>query len=31
VRTMLRAGQPLPEEFTRPEVSAVLIEGLREL
>lgn len=30
VRTMLRAGQPLPEEFTRPEVSAVLIEGLRD-
>lgn len=30
VRDMLRAGTPLPEEFTRPEVSAVLIEGLRE-
>lgn len=30
VREMLRAGTPLPEEFTRPEVSAVLIEGLRE-
>ncbi len=30
VREMLRAGQALPEEFTRPEVSAVLIEGLRE-
>lgn len=30
VREMLRAGQPLPEEFTRPEVGAVLIEGLRE-
>lgn len=29
VRDMLRAGQPLPEEFTRPEVGAVLIEGLR--
>jgi sulfate adenylyltransferase len=30
VREMLRAGHPLPEEFTRPEVSAVLIEGRRE-
>ncbi|MBK8138785.1 MAG: sulfate adenylyltransferase [Chloroflexi bacterium] len=30
VRDMLRAGQPLPVEFTRPEVGAVLIEGLKE-
>ncbi len=29
VRQMLMAGQPLPEEFTRPEVSRVLIEGMR--
>jgi sulfate adenylyltransferase len=28
VREMLRAGQPLPTEYTRPEVSAVLIAGL---
>jgi sulfate adenylyltransferase len=30
VREMLRAGETLPVEFTRPEVSAVLIEGLAE-
>ncbi|MFZ5640813.1 MAG: sulfate adenylyltransferase [Bacillota bacterium] len=29
VRSMLRAGLPLPEEFTRPEVAAVLSAGLR--
>jgi sulfate adenylyltransferase len=29
VREMLQKGEPLPEEFTRPEVSRVLIEGLR--
>ncbi|MCC6179049.1 MAG: sulfate adenylyltransferase [Chloroflexi bacterium] len=27
VREMLSRGEPLPEKFTRPEVSAVLIEG----
>ena len=30
VRAKLRAGEALPVEFTRPEVAAVLIEGLRE-
>jgi sulfate adenylyltransferase len=30
VRAKLRAGEPLPVEFTRPEVAEVLIEGLRE-
>jgi sulfate adenylyltransferase len=30
VRAMLRAGEPLPTQYTRPEVSAVLIEGLAE-
>ena len=30
VRAMLNRGEPLPEEFTRPEVSRVLIEGLRK-
>jgi sulfate adenylyltransferase len=30
VREMLRAGEPLPTQYTRPEVSAVLIEGLAE-
>ena len=30
VREMLQKGEPLPEEFTRPEVSRVLIEGLRK-
>jgi len=30
VREMLSRGEPLPEEFTRPEVSRVLIEGLRK-
>lgn len=30
VRRRLRAGEPLPHEFTRPEVGAVLIEGLRD-
>jgi sulfate adenylyltransferase len=29
VREMLRAGEPLPTEYTRPEVSAILIAGLR--
>jgi sulfate adenylyltransferase len=29
VRRLLEQGQALPVEFTRPEVSAVLIEGLR--
>jgi sulfate adenylyltransferase len=28
VRRRLRAGEPLPHEFTRPEVGQVLIEGL---
>jgi sulfate adenylyltransferase len=31
VRELLRAGQPLPAEYTRPEVSAVLIAGLAEV
>ena len=30
VRRRLRAGEPLPVEFTRPEVGQVLIDGLRE-
>jgi sulfate adenylyltransferase len=29
VREMLARGEMLPEEFTRPEVSKVLIEGMR--
>ncbi|HEY4687866.1 MAG TPA: sulfate adenylyltransferase [Anaerolineae bacterium] len=29
VRRRLEAGEPLPPEFTRPEVSRVLIEGLK--
>jgi sulfate adenylyltransferase len=29
VRQMLERGEPLPAEFTRPEVSRVLIEGMR--
>ncbi len=29
VREMLQQGQPLPPQYTRPEVSAVLIEGYR--
>lgn len=29
VRNMLRAGEPLPEEFTRPEVAAVLLEQMQ--
>lgn len=29
VRMMLARGEPLPPEFTRPEVSAVLLKGLR--
>jgi sulfate adenylyltransferase len=29
VRRMLEQGSPLPEEFTRPEVSKILIEGMR--
>jgi sulfate adenylyltransferase/3'-phosphoadenosine 5'-phosphosulfate synthase len=28
VRTMLRAGEPLPPEFTRPEIAAVLLEQI---
>ncbi|MDB5085087.1 MAG: sulfate adenylyltransferase [Bacilli bacterium] len=31
VREKLRAGEMLPEEFTRPKVAEVLIEGLRSL
>lgn len=27
VRELLQAGEPLPMQYTRPEVSAVLIEG----
>jgi sulfate adenylyltransferase len=30
VREKLRAGEPLPPEFSRPEVARVLMEGLRE-
>jgi sulfate adenylyltransferase len=30
VRRRLRAGEPLPIEFTRPEVGQVLIDGLRQ-
>ncbi|HEU4965216.1 MAG TPA: sulfate adenylyltransferase [Bacilli bacterium] len=30
VRARLRAGESLPPEFSRPEVAAVLIEGMRE-
>ena len=30
VRELLRAGQALPTEYTRPEVSAILIAGLAE-
>lgn len=30
VRRRLRAGEPLPIEFTRPEVGQVLIDGLRD-
>lgn len=30
VRAMLERGESLPEEFTRPEVSQVLINGLRQ-
>ncbi|NPA26763.1 MAG: hypothetical protein GXO36_04100, partial [Chloroflexi bacterium] len=29
VREMLRRGEMLPPEFTRPEVSQVLVEGMR--
>lgn len=29
VREMIRRGETLPEEFTRPEVSRVLIEGMK--
>jgi ATP sulfurylase len=29
VRELLERGEMLPEEFTRPEVSRVLIEGMR--
>ncbi len=30
VRDLLRAGQPLPKEFSRPEVAAILIEAMKE-
>ena len=30
VRQMLQRGEPLPEEFTRPEVSAILLRAMRE-
>ena len=30
VREMLRRGEMLPEEFTRPEVAKVLLEGMRD-
>ena len=30
VREMLRAGQMLPEEFTRPEIAKILIESMKE-
>ncbi len=30
VREMLERGEMLPPEFTRPEVSRVLIEGIKE-
>lgn len=30
VRELLRAGQPLPEEFTRPEISRILVEAFRQ-
>ncbi|HZY42112.1 MAG TPA: sulfate adenylyltransferase, partial [Anaerolineae bacterium] len=30
VRRRLRAGEPLPHEFTRPEVGQILIDGLRD-
>jgi sulfate adenylyltransferase len=30
VRAMLERGEPLPHEFTRPEVSQVLIDGMRK-
>jgi sulfate adenylyltransferase len=29
VREMLERGEMLPEEFTRPEVSRVLMDGIR--
>jgi sulfate adenylyltransferase len=29
VRDMLERGEMLPEEFTRPEVSKILMEGMR--
>ena len=29
VREMLRAGQDLPVEFTRPEIAAILLEAER--
>lgn len=31
IRTMLRAGEPPPREFTRPEVAEILIEAYRTL
>ena len=30
VRQMLREGQPLPPEFTRPEVAEILMEAMRQ-
>lgn len=30
VREKLKKGEPLPKEFSRPEVAAVLIKGLQE-
>jgi sulfate adenylyltransferase len=31
VREMLARGEMLPEEFTRPEVSKILVEGMRRM
>src|SRR5262249_29009813 len=30
VRELLRAGQPLPAEFTRPEISRILVEAYQQ-
>ncbi|MBI3309601.1 MAG: sulfate adenylyltransferase, partial [Candidatus Melainabacteria bacterium] len=30
VREMLRNGEMLPEEFTRPEIAQILIESMKE-